>query len=95
MRIPGCGRPAQAPSDLAFRALLLAPLVGLLLPASVQAEEARTKLDLHAQIQSQLHLAPAFDDPATAGDEGDGERQTGWRLRRLRVSLDAKRGPWK
>ena len=95
MRIPGAGHPAQAAWPLAFRALPLALLVALSVPASLYADEARTQLDWRAQIQSQLHLAPAFDDPATAGDEAAGERMTGWRLRRLRVSLEAKRGPWK
>ena len=73
----------------------MALLALTLLPAASAAKQAPATLQWHAQVQGQLNFAPAFDDPATGADEGVGERILGWRARRLRVSLTAKRSGWK
>lgn len=68
-------------------------LAVLLLPSTSVAARQPVDLQWHAQIQGQLHFAPAFDDSATAAEEG--ERILGWRARRVRLSLKTSRFKWK
>ncbi len=73
---------------------LIAALMLSLVPMAADAARPM-KMRWHAQLQSQFHLAPAFDDAATDIDESADERTIGFRARRVRIWLDARRGPWK